>query len=140
MLVTSSQSSTHRPLGLSVEELFALDRQYRHIEQQEATQARARTTSANLNRFSSRSLDLISPSPNPFSPLPSLEVHGYNYNNRYQPLSSLTTTPLRSNSTDQLSYPTPLRANYATRPTTHDLPYQHYPERYRTHYQVKLLE
>ncbi|CAF5075552.1 unnamed protein product, partial [Rotaria magnacalcarata] len=28
MLVTSSQTSTQRPLGLSVEELFALDRQY----------------------------------------------------------------------------------------------------------------
>ncbi|CAF4997717.1 unnamed protein product, partial [Rotaria magnacalcarata] len=53
MLVTSSQSSTQRPLGLSVEELFALDRQYRRIEQQQQhlaqLQSQARVTSSNLN-------------------------------------------------------------------------------------------
>ncbi|CAF4598656.1 unnamed protein product, partial [Rotaria magnacalcarata] len=66
MLVTSSQTSTQRPLGLSVEELFALDRQYRRIEQQQhlaQLQAQSHLTSSNLNRLASRSLDLISSLP-----------------------------------------------------------------------------
>lgn len=83
MLVTSSQSSTQRPLGLSVEELYSLDRQYRRIEQQQQHLAQL-TSSSNLNRLASRSLDLglSSSSSNTIPILPSLEIHGHNYSNR----------------------------------------------------------
>ena len=91
MLVTSSQSSTHRPLGLSVEELYELDRQYRRIEQQQQhltqLQTPTRITSSNLNRLTSRSHDPISSRQNPVTVLPSLEIQGHGYN--YRPTSSI---------------------------------------------------
>jgi len=114
MLVTSSQSSTQRPLGLSVEELFALDRQYRRIEQQQQhlaqLQHQARLTSSNLNRLTSRSLDLISSNPTTF---PTLEIHGhgYPYRSHYpstSPAPPLIPTYSRSHSIDHLRYVQPI--------------------------------
>lgn len=158
MLVTSSQSSTQRPLGLSVEELFALDRQYRRIEQQQQhlaqLQAQTRVTSSNLNRLASRSLDLISsPSTssssisNPLTTvLPSLEVHGQAYTNRPQPqqqipIQNVLTYP-RSNSIDHLRYvpipppPPVLKHNYPQRSRATDIGQQNYESKYRTYFQV----
>ena len=148
MLVSSAQSSTQRPLGLSVEELFALDRQYRRIEQQQhqlaQLQAQSRATSANLNRLSSRSLDLVSSSSNGFTVLPSLEVHGYAYANRAPPLSSALSNYSRSNSIDQLRYtpvqpPAPvLKSSYQPRSTNNGLGYSsQYSAKYRSNFQVR---
>ena len=142
MLVTSSQSSTQRPLGLSVDELFALDRQYRRIEQQQhlaQLQTQTRLASSNLNRLTSRSLDLVS-SPNdaPLPVLPSLEIHGHGYNGRPQtPSSSSVLHYPRSNSIDQLRQTsTVLPPSPAKRPTSHDPVAQHYHPRYRSYLQV----
>jgi hypothetical protein len=150
MLVTSSQSSTQRPLGLSVEELFALDRQYRRIEQQQQhlaqLQTQARITSSNLNRLTSRSLDLISSTQTPLTVLPSLEIHGHGYNHRSQlpPTSSVTNYP-RSNSIDHLRFTSPvfstpspslLKPTYHQRSTTNDTVHQNYHPRQRTYLQV----
>jgi hypothetical protein len=142
MLVTSSQSSTQRPLGLSVEELFALDRQYRRIEQQQQQlaqlQAQTRLTSSNLNRLTSRSLDLVS-SANPLTVLPSLEVHGHGYTNRPQPPSSSVLNYPRSHSIDQLRYipPPPVpKHTYPQRSQITDVGQQNYPSKYRTYQQV----
>ncbi|CAF0827551.1 unnamed protein product [Didymodactylos carnosus] len=111
MMMSSSSSSTQRPLGLSVEELFALDRQYRRIEQQQhlqqlqqQAQARQNTLNSNLNRHTSRSLDVMisndypnttatvrpsvtttntqqqqRPPPLRYEPLPSLEIQGHGF-------------------------------------------------------------
>jgi hypothetical protein len=152
MLVNSSQSSTQRPLGLSVEELFALDRQYRRIEQQQQhiaqLQSQTRVTSSNLNRLASRSLDLISsppsPSPSPLNPLtvlPSLHVHGQGYTNRSQhpPLSVLNYP--RSHSIDHQQYVIPnpppplLKHTYPQRPTTNDVGHQRYQPKYKPYVQ-----
>jgi len=123
MLVTSSQSSSQRPLGLSVEEIYALDRQYRRLDQQQQQQtmmttgpmahpssSSSRLASSNLNRLTSRSLDLVSSSSAsssaPLTTLPSLEIHGHGYHAR--PQTPATSTMLsnypRSNSIDQLRY------------------------------------
>jgi len=153
MLVTSSQSSTQRPLGLSVEELFALDRQYRRIEQQQQhlaqLQSQTRITSSNLNRLASRSLDLVSPpssSSNPLTVLPSLEVHGHGYINRPQPPPpppSLLNYP-RSYSIDQLKYITPpppiLKPNYVQRSKTTNITQQNNEPKYRTYFQVSNID
>ena len=147
MLVSSSQSSAQRPLGLSVEELFALDRQYRRIEQQQQQlaqlQAQSRATSANLNRLSSRSLDLVSSSSNGLTVLPSLEVHGYAYANRALPLSSALPNYPRSHSNDQLRYtavpppPPVLKSSYQPRSTHNEPAYSSpYSTKYRNHFQV----
>lgn len=165
MLVTSSQSSTQRPLGLSVEELFALDRQYRRIEQQQQhlaqLQNQARITSSNLNRLTSRSLDLISPNnQTPLTILPSLEVHGHGYphrsthNHHYHPTqssssSSTMTNYARSHSIDQLKYTPPilsipqppppttlLKSPYHTRSTINDPIHSNYHSRQRSYLQV----
>ena len=153
MLVSSSQSSTQRPLGLSVEELYALDRQYRRLDQQQqqqqftSYQSSSRQASSNLNRLNSRSLDLISSGPLPT--LPSLEIHGHGYNNRpHTPSSSNVFHHSRSNSIDQLRYtnttvpppppPPTVKNNYQTRSTIND-PVQHQYQsqsRYRTYGQV----
>jgi hypothetical protein len=149
MLVSSSQSSTQRPLGLSVEELFALDRQYRRIEQQQQhlaqLQTQARITSSNLNRLNSRSLDLISSTQPPLTILPSLEVHGHGYSQRSQllPPSSNTNYP-RSHSIDHLKYVPPLsipspsflKSTYNQRSTTNDTVRQNHHPRHRTYLQV----
>jgi len=143
MLVTSSQSSTQRPLGLSVEELFSLDRQYRRIEQQQQLaqlQAQTRITSSNLNRLASRSLDLVSTpsSSNPLTVLPSLELHGHGYTNRPQASSVLNYS--RSNSIDQLRYVPPpppvLKHNYPQRSKITDVGQQNYESKYRNYSQV----
>lgn len=157
MLVTSSQSSTQRPLGLSVEELFALDRQYRRIEQQQQhlaqLQNQARITSSNLNRLTSRSLDLISSNQPPLTVLPSLEVHGHGYSHRsHHPLPpSSMTNYSRSHSTDHLKYtqpilsiptpppPTLLKSPYHQRSTTNDTVHQNYHSRHRTYLQVNYV-
>jgi hypothetical protein len=156
MLVTSSQSSTQRPLGLSVEELFALDRQYRRIEQQQQhlaqLQAQTRLTSSNLNRLASRSLDLISSPPppssssNPLTVLPSLEVHGHGYTNRPQPPPSSVSNYPRSHSIDQFRYtprppppPPLLKHTYPQRSSTNDIGYQHYQPKHRTYLQVRYV-
>ncbi len=154
MLVTSSQSSTQRPLGLSVEELFALDRQYRRIEQQQQNlsqlQTQARITSSNLNRLTSRSLDLISSNQSPLTVLPSLEIHGHGYSNRAQlpPPSSITNYP-RSHSIDHLRYapvvltspppPSHQKSPYHQRSTTNDTVRQNYHPRHRTYLQVNYV-
>ncbi len=150
MLVTSSQSSTQRPLGLSVEELFALDRQYRRIEQQQQhlaqLQAQTRQTSSNLNRLASRSLDLVSSPPlNPFPILPSLEIHGHSYSNR-TPLPPPTLPTVlnypRSHSIDQLRYipppppPPVLKHSYPQRSKVTDVGQQNYESKYRPYMQV----
>jgi hypothetical protein len=149
MLVTSSQSSTQRPLGLSVEELFALDRQYRRIEQQQQhlaqLQNQARITSSNLNRLTSRSLDLISSTQTPLTVLPSLEVHGHGYPNRPQhPPSAVLNYP-RSHSIDQLRFAPPvlsmpppplIKPTYRQRYTPNDTVHQHYHSRHPTYLQV----
>jgi hypothetical protein len=150
MLVTSSQSSTQRPLGLSVEEFFALDRQYRRIEQQQQQlsqiQAQTRLTSSNLNRLASRSLDLIStpssPLPsNPLTVLPSLEIHGHGYINRPQPPPLSIINHPRSHSIDHLRYVTPpppppvIKHAYQQRSTTNDVGYQRYQPKYKTYFQ-----
>jgi hypothetical protein len=151
MLVTSSQSSTQRPLGLSVEELFALDRQYRRIEQQQQhlaqLQAQTRQTSSNLNRLASRSLDLISSPPlTPLTILPSLEVHGHSYSNRPPPpppptLPTVLNYP-RSHSIDQLRYipppppPPVLKHTYPQRSKVIDVGQQNYESKYRPYMQV----
>ncbi len=149
MLVTSSQSSTQRPLGLSVEELFSLDRQYRRIEQQQQLaqlQAQTRITSSNLNRLASRSLDLVSSpslSSNSLTVLPSLELHGHGYTNRppQPPPSSVINYP-RSNSIDQLRYvpqpppPPVLKHNYPQRSKITDVGQQNYESKYRNYSQV----
>ncbi|CAF3411797.1 unnamed protein product [Rotaria socialis] len=150
MLVTSSQSSTQRPLGLSVEELFALDRQYRRIEQQQQhlaqLQSQARVTSSNLNRLTSRSLDLISSTTPHLSVLPSLEVHGHAY--RQAPPPSSTLRYPRSNSIDQLRYTPPvfttpspqlLKSAHNQRSTTNDTLQQQYHSKYRTNLQHPLM-
>ena len=155
MLVSSSQSSTQRPLGLSVEELFALDRQYRRIEQQQQhlaqMQTQARATSSNLNRLTSRSLDLISSTQPPHTVLPSLEVHGHGYPHRSQlpPPSSIVNYP-RSHSIDQLRYtpavisapppPPLLKSTYHQRTTTNETARQNYHPRYRTYLQVNYIK
>jgi hypothetical protein len=153
MLVTSSQSSTQRPLGLSVEELFALDRQYRRIEQQQQhlaqLQAQTRITSSNLNRLASRSLDLVSSpssslSSNPLTILPSLEVHGQGYINRPQPPPPTVLNYPRSHSIDHLRYvpqpppppPPVLKHNYPQRSRTTDIGQQNYESKYKTYFQV----
>lgn len=154
MLVTSSQSSTQRPLGLSVEELFALDRQYRRIEQQQQhlaqLQAQTRITSSNLNRLASRSLDLVSSpssslSSNPLTILPSLEVHGQGYTNRPQPPPPPTVLNYpRSHSIDHLRYvpqpplppPPVLKHNYPQKSRTTDIGQQNYESKYKTYFQV----
>ncbi|CAF1605786.1 unnamed protein product [Rotaria magnacalcarata] len=146
MLVTSSQTSTQRPLGLSVEELFALDRQYRRIEQQQhlaQLQAQSHLTSSNLNRLASRSLDLISslPSSNPLTILPSLEVQGHGYTtNRSQPSPSSNSNYARSHSIDQLRYynspppPPIIKHRYPQRPATNDIiGHQQYQTNFRTY-------
>ncbi len=154
MLVTSSQSSTQRPLGLSVEELFALDRQYRRIEQQQQhlaqLQTQARITSSNLNRLTSRSLDLISSTKPSLTVLPSLEVHGHGYTHRsqHQPTSSVTNYP-RSHSIDHLRYtpavlstpsqPSLIKSTYHQRSTTNNNVHQNYHPRQRTYLQVKYI-
>lgn len=150
MLVTSSQSSTQRPLGLSVEELYALDRQYRRIEQQQQQitqlQASSRVSSSNLNRLTSRSHDPISSKQTPFTALPSLEIHGHAYNHRQHPSSSTIINYPRSHSNDHLKYTPPLlstpspslltRHTYQQRSTTNDAAYQRYQPRQRTYLQV----
>ena len=155
MLVTSSQSSTQRPLGLSVEELFALDRQYRRIEQQQQhiaqLQAQTRQTSSNLNRLASRSLDLVS-SPPPitsFPILPSLEIHGHSYSTRTPvpppTLPSVLNHP-RSNSFDQLRYipppppPPVLKHSYPQRSKGTDVGQQNYESKYRSYMQVSDID
>jgi hypothetical protein len=150
MLVTSSQSSTHRPLGLSVEELYGLDRQYRRIEQQQQqhiTQLHTptRVTSSNLNRLNSRSYDPISSQQTPLTALPSLEIHGYGYNHRpYTSSSSVVNYP-RSYSSDQLRYAPPvlstpppsfLKHTYHQRSATNDTVHQRYQPTNRTYLQV----
>jgi len=146
MLVTSSQSSTQRPLGLSVEELFSLDRQYRRIEQQQQLaqlQAQTRITSSNLNRLASRSLDLVSTpsSSNPLTVLPSLELHGHGYTNRPQASSVLNYS--RSNSIDQLRYVPPpppvLKHNYPQRSKITDVGQQNYESKYRNYSRVSYI-
>ena len=153
MLVTSSQSSTQRPLGLSVEELFALDRQYRRLEQQQQQhlaqlQSQARLTSSNLNRLTSRSLDLISPTQSPMTILPSLEVHGHGYSQRSQlPPPSSISNYSRSHSIDHLRYNPPVLATPPPPPIPHSTYHQrsahsampartNYPPRQRTYLQV----
>ncbi len=153
MLVTTSQSSTQRPLGLSVEELFALDRQYRRIEQQQQhltqLQNQSRLTSSNLNRLTSRSLDLISSTQTPLTVLPSLEIHGHGYSPRSQLPSAISSTNHpRSHSIDHLRYTTPglsapppppapvLKSTYHQRSTTNNPVHQHYYPRHRTYLQV----
>ncbi|CAF1317349.1 unnamed protein product [Rotaria sordida] len=148
MLVTSSQSSTQRPLGLSVEELFALDRQYRRIEQQQQQQQRqqhiaqlqaqqTRLTSSNLNRIASRSLDLASS--NPLTILPSLEIHGHGYTNRPQPSPPSISNYSRSHSIDHMKYIQPpppppiLKHTYPQRSTINDIGLQHYQSKFRTY-------
>ncbi|CAF1299968.1 unnamed protein product [Rotaria sp. Silwood1] len=151
MLVTSSQSSAQRPLGLSVEELFALDRQYRRIEQQQQQQqqqqhiaqlqAQTRLTSSNLNRIGSRSLDLVSPqsSSHPLTILPSLEIHGHGYTNRPQPSPSSIPNYSRSHSIDHMKYIAPpppppiLKHTYPQRSTTNDIGHQNYQPKFRTY-------
>lgn len=121
MLLTSSQSSTHRPLTLSVEELFALDRHYSRLEQQSSHQNHFRPTpnNYNLNRYSSRSLDLVSsPASNRYPNLPTLEVHGFSYTNRPQTSKNQRA---RSNSTDHLSVAAVPQSNYLQRSKTNDL-------------------
>ncbi len=159
MLVTSSQSSTQRPLGLSVEELFALDRQYHRIEQQQQQhlaqlQAQSRLTSSNLNRLASRSLDLVSspPPPPPSSSsnllpiLPSLEIHGHGYTNRSQTPSSSVLNYPRSHSIDHFRYlpppppPPPLIKHiYPQRPMINNSGHQHYQPKYKTYLQVRTI-
>jgi hypothetical protein len=153
MLVTSSQSSTQRPLGLSVDELFALDRQYRRIEQQQQhlaqLQAQARITSSNLNRLSSRSLDLVSSTQTPLTVLPSLEIHGHGYTNRSQVPPSSNSNYTRSHSIDQLRYnpgvfsvpppPPLLRPTYPQRSTAKDTVHQNYHPKHRTYLQVSYI-
>ena len=157
MLVTSSQSSTQRPLGLSVEELFALDRQYRHMEQQQQQQrfihqqAQARLTSSNLNRLASRSLDLVSTTaPVSLSVLPAVELQGHGYSTRLPATSSILTYP-RSSSIDQLRYnptclstppllspaSTLLRPTYQPRTAINDSQALHYHPRHRIYSQVR---
>ncbi|CAF1158425.1 unnamed protein product [Rotaria sordida] len=157
MLVTSSQSSTQRPLGLSVEELFALDHQYRRIEQQQhlaqlQNQARV-ASSSNLNRLTSRSLDLISSTNPHLTVLPSLEVQGHGYTHRPQPPPPPITTSsvlnyARSHSIDQLRYTPPvfstpssklLKPTYNQRSTTNDSIQQNYHSKYRTNLQHPLM-
>lgn len=145
MLVTSSQSSTQRPLGLSVEELFAFDRQYRRVEQQQhlaQLQAQTRLTSSNLNRLASRSLDLVStPVGNSPTILPSLEVHGHNYANQLPPTPSY----VRSHSIDQLRYipppppPPVLKYTYPQRSKGIDVGQQNYESKYRSYLTVSSL-
>lgn len=128
MLVTSSQSSSQRPLGLSVEEVYALDRQYRRLDQQHqhVPSTPTRLASSNLNRLTSRSLDLVSSSNSPLPVLPSLEIHGHGYQTRPQTpaTSNLLSNYSRSNSIDQLRYqpttvlptsifPSTLKSNYS---------------------------
>lgn len=152
MLVTSSQSSTQRPLGLSMEELFALDRQFRRVEQQQQQlaqlQAQTRLTSSNLNRLASRSLDLVS-SPPTFQPptaLPTLEVHGHSYSNRPPPLQPVSNYP-RSHSIDQLRYvpapppppPPVLKYTYPQRSKETDVGQQNYRAKYRPYLPVSDL-
>lgn len=137
MLVTSSQSSTQRPLGLSVEELFALDRQYRRLEQQQQQQQQyltqfqtpTRPTSSNLNRLTSRSLDLISSTQSPLTILPSLEIHGHGYSQRTQlPPPSSIANYSRSHSIDHLRYTPPVLSTPPPPPTTLlQSPYHHHP-------------
>ncbi|CAF1009467.1 unnamed protein product [Rotaria sp. Silwood1] len=151
MLVTSSQSSTQRPLGLSVEELFALDRQYRRIEQQQhlaQLQNQARVTSSNLNRLNSRSLDLISSTNPHLTVLPSLEVHGHGYTHRLQPPSPSVVNYARSHSIDQLRYTPPvfstsssqlLKPTYNQRSIINDTVQQNYYSKNRTNLQHPLM-
>lgn len=161
MLVTSSQSSTQRPLGLSVEELYALDRQYRRPDQQQQYNPYTNSTrvgsssSSNLNRLNSRSLDLVSSGTLPS--LPSLEIHGHAFNNRQQHQSNSTTYhQTRSNSIDQFRYvptsnasstiqnhipmhpppPPPLKATYPLRSMINDPVQSSHSSRYRTYGQV----
>ena len=155
MLVTSSQSSTQRPLGLSVEELFALDRQYRRIEQQQQhlahLQNQARITSSNLNRLNSRSLDLISSNQTPLTILPSLEVHGHGYPHRsHLPPPSVVPNYTRSHSIDHLRYTQPLlstppppplpssmlKSTHHQRSSVNDNIHQNYQSKHRTYLQV----
>jgi hypothetical protein len=152
MLVTSSQSSTQRPLGLSVEELFALDRQYRRIEQQQQNlaqlQTQARISSSNLNRLASRSLDLISSTQPPLTVLPSLEIHGHGYTHRPPPPPSTILNYPRPHSIDRLRYTSPvlstpppplLKPTYHQRATTNDILHQNYHPRHRTYLQVSYV-
>ena len=157
MLLTSSQSSTQRPLGLSVDELFALDRQYRQMEQQQQQQQRfihqqapARLTSSNLNRLTSRSLDLVSTVPVSLSVLPAVELQGHGYSTRLPSASSILTYP-RSSSIDQLRYnptclstppllspaSTLLRPTYQQRTAINDSQALHYYPRHRIYSQVR---
>ena len=156
MLVTSSQSSTHRPLGLSVEELYALDHQYRRIEQQQQQQhhlaqlqAHAHLTSSNLNRLASRSLDLVPsmPSANQLSLLPSVQTRGHEYINRLKLLPSSLLNYPRSHSIDHLRYISPtslpphfpplvLKHLYLQRPITGDIGHQYSIAKCRAHLQV----
>lgn len=147
MLVTSSQSSTQRPLALSVEELFALDRQYRRVEQQQhltQLQTPVRVTSSNLNRPASRSLDLVSPTIfNPPTVLPSLEVHGHSYSNQTPSLPPVSNYA-RSHSIDQLRYVPPpppppppvLKYTYPQRSKGIDVGQQNSESKYRSYLPV----
>lgn len=149
MLVTSSQPSTQRPLGLSIEELYALDRQYRRIEQQQQhltqLQNQVHLAPSNLNRVTSRSLDYISKQ-SPLSALPSLEVHGHAYSYRPQPAAGSLLNYPRSHSIDQMRYmpsvpSTPssalLKSAYHQRSgAAHDTMHQRYHSRHRNYLQV----
>lgn len=151
MLVTSSQPSTQRPLGLSIEELYALDRQYRRIEQQQQHLSQLHNSthlkSSNLNRAASRSLDYITPKQTPLTNLPTLEVHGhaYSYRPTAQPSPSAFLNYPRSHSIDQLRYIPPvtsaqpstvLKPTYQRSTTTNDTLHQRYHARHRNYLQV----
>jgi hypothetical protein len=156
MLVSSSQSSVQRPLGLSLEELYALDHQYRRIEQQQQhlaqLQSQTRSNPSNLNRLNSRSLDLISSSTNPPYPvIPSLEIHGHGFNNRQQtPSSASGINYTRSQSIDQFRYtssamPTavsssPLKPMYPSRAIINENSHSQYHPRYSSYLQVTLSQ
>ncbi|CAF1419222.1 unnamed protein product, partial [Adineta ricciae] len=151
MLVTSSQPSTQRPLGLSIEELYALDRQYRRIEQQQQHLSQLPNStylkSSNLNRVASRSLDYITPKQTPLTNLPTLEVHGhaYSYRPTVQPSPSAFLNYPRSHSIDQLRYIPPvtsaqsstvLKPTYQRSTTTNDTLHQRYHARHRNYLQT----
>jgi hypothetical protein len=128
MLVRSSQSSSQRPLGLSCDELFAIDRQYYRIESK-------RPISANLHRPSSRSLDLISSS-NAFVDHSSRPIHTCDSVDWRR---SPTLNCNRSNSIDQFRYTSTLspvlQSTYQQRTTPiHDIEYDNYPGTYEQSY------
>ncbi|CAM4778672.1 unnamed protein product [Rotaria magnacalcarata] len=129
---------------------ISFDRQYRRIEQQQQhlaqLQSQARVTSSNLNRLTSRSLDLISSTTPHLTVLPSLEVHGHGYKQAPPPSSTLRYP--RSNSIDQLRYTPPvftaappqlLKSAHNQRSTTNDTLQQQYHSKYRTNLQHPLM-